>query len=135
MRDPRTILEQSKTVAVVGLSSSPWKAAHSVPRRLQQVGYRILPVNPHADVLLGEPVHRRLEDIGEPVDLVVVFRPPREAAELARSAAAIGARALWLQLGITSAEARATAEAAGMDYVEDLCTAVEVARYGVRAPA
>ena len=134
MRDARAILAQSRTLAVVGLSSAPWKPSHTVPARLQAAGYRILPVNPHAEVLLGEPVHRRLEDITEPVDLVVVFRPSSATPEVARSAAAIGARALWLQLGIANPEARAIAEEAGMDYVEDLCTAVEVARHGLRAP-
>ena len=125
MRTPREILEDSTTIAVVGASRDPGKSAHSVPRQMQLHGWRIIPVNPFADELFGEKVHRTLADIPEPVDIVDVFRPSQDAAGVARQAAAIGARALWLQQGIVSGEARAIAEAAGMDFVEDLCIAVE----------
>jgi predicted CoA-binding protein len=124
-RTPKQILEDSTTIAVVGASRDPGKSAHSVPRQMQLHGWRIIPVNPFADELFGEKVYRTLADIPEPVDIVDVFRPSEQAADVATQAAAIGAKALWLQQGIVSDEARAIAEAAGMDYVEDLCIAVE----------
>ena len=131
----RLILEEMSTFAVVGLSSDPTKAAHSVPAALQAYGWRIIPVNPHADELLGEPVYRRLADIPEPVEVVNVFRPSAEAADITRQAVEIGAKAVWLQLGITSAEARHIAADAGILYVEDRCTAVERARHSIRRAA
>ncbi|WP_020664354.1 CoA-binding protein [Amycolatopsis benzoatilytica] len=121
---PEEILGQARTIAVVGLSRVPGKAAHDVPASLQAHGFRIIPVHPSATELLGEKVYRSLEDIPEPVDLVDVFRPAAETPGIARSAVAIGAKALWLQQGIVSAEARQIAEDGGLEYVEDRCTAV-----------
>ena len=95
---------------------------------LQRRGFRIIPVNPSADEILGEPAYPALGDIKEPVDVVDVFRPAAEAPGIARQAVAIGARALWLQHGIKSDEARSIAEAAGLDYVEDLCMGRESVR-------
>jgi predicted CoA-binding protein len=118
------VLTAANTIAVVGLSRDPGKAAHAVPASLQAAGFRIIPVHPSATELLGEKVYRTLADIPEPVDLVDVFRPSPEAAGIAEQAVAIGAKALWLQQGIVSAKARAIAEEAGLDYVEDRCTAV-----------
>jgi predicted CoA-binding protein len=92
-------------------------------------------VNPHADRLLGQPVYRRLADIPEPVDVVNVFRPSAEAADVTRQAVEIGAKAVWLQLGIISAEARRIAAEAGLLFVEDRCIAVERARHAVRRAA
>jgi predicted CoA-binding protein len=129
---PKEILERSQTVAVVGLSRNPSKAAHAVPAALRAAGFRIIPVNPHATRLLGETAYARLEDVAAPVDLVVVFRPAEEAPEIARQAVAIRAKALWLQTGILSDEARAIAEGAGLDYVEDRCTGVERAIHSIR---
>ena len=129
------ILEDYETFAVVGLSSDPTKAAHSVPAAMAAYGWRVIPVNPHADRLLGEQVYRRLADIPERVDVVNVFRPSAEAPDIARQAVAIGAKALWLQLGIVSAEARAIATEAGLLYVEDRCIAVERARHAIRRAA
>lgn len=131
MSDPKTILRRSKVIAVVGISRYQHKEAGRVPIQLQMAGYRIIPVNPHADVLLGEKVYRTLGDIPEPVDLVNVFRPSAEAPDVVRQAVAIGAKAVWLQLGISSEEARRTAEDAGLDYVENRCIAVEMVRYGL----
>lgn len=131
----RRILEQMSTFAVVGLSSDPTKAAHSVPAAMQAYGWRIIPVNPHADRLLGEQVYRRLADIPEPVEVVNVFRPSAEAAEVTRQAVAIGAKAVWLQLGIVSDEARRIATEAGILFVEDRCVAVERARHAIRRAA
>ena len=131
----RRILEEMSTFAVVGLSTDPTKAAHSVPAAMQAYGWRVIPVNPHADRLLGEQVYRHLADIPEPVDVVNVFRPSAEAADVTRQAVEIGAKAVWLQLGIVSAEARRIAADAGLLYVEDRCTAVERARHAVHPAA
>jgi uncharacterized protein len=132
MTDPQAILRRAGTIAVVGCSTRPYKAAHRIPRTLQQLGWRIVPVHPRAEEILGETAYRRLGDIPEPVDLVDVFRPPAEAPGVARQAVAIGAKALWLQLGIRSAEARRIAEDAGLDYVEDDCTGALALRWGLR---
>jgi uncharacterized protein len=128
---PAQILRDSSVIAVVGLSRDPAKAAHSVPAALQAAGFRIVPVNPEAAQLLGERSFATLAEIPFPVDLVLVFRPASFAPAIAEQAAAIGAKALWLQRGIISAEARAIAERAGLSYVEDQCAAVERARHGI----
>ena len=129
------ILTTYDAITVVGASAAATKAAHSVPAYMQRHGWRIIPVNPHADTILGEPVYRTLGDVPEQVGLVDVFRPPWQAADIARQAVAAGATALWLQLGITSAEARAIAERAGLLYVEDRCLIIEQRRLGLEAPA
>ncbi|HET6818509.1 MAG TPA: CoA-binding protein [Mycobacteriales bacterium] len=126
------MLEDFDTVAVVGLSADPTKAAHSVPAAMQAYGWRVIPVNPHADRLLGEPVYRRLADIPEQVEFVNVFRPSAEAPDVVRQAVEVGAKAVWLQLGIVSPEARAIAAEHGLLYVEDRCLAVERARHALR---
>ena len=131
----REILERTSTIAVVGLSTSPFKDAHRIPLAMQQMGYRVIGVHPSADELLGEKAYRSLTDIPEPVDMVNVFRPSEEAAEIALEAATIGAKSLWLQLGIRSAEAARIAASAGMDYVEDRCIAVDARMHGVRKTA
>jgi predicted CoA-binding protein len=125
VRTPEEILRRSATIAVVGASRSADKAAHTVPLQLRRHGWRIIPVNPHATEIWGETCYPTLADIPEPVDLVDVFRPAEDAPEVARQAVAIGAGALWLQQGIVSGPAREIAEAAGLDYVEDRCVAVE----------
>jgi predicted CoA-binding protein len=132
---PRDILARSRSIAVVGASRTPGKAGHDIPAELQRFGFRIIPVNPNAagTTLFGEPVRASLLEIDEPVDLVDVFRPAADAPGIARQAAAIGARALWLQSGILSAEARRIAAEAGMAYVEDRCTGVERALGQLRA--
>ena len=126
------MLEDFDTITVVGLSADPIKSAHSVPAAMQAYGWRVIPVNPHADELLGEKVYRRLADIPEPVEFVNVFRPAADAADVVRQAADVGAKAVWLQLGIMSAEARAIAAEHGILYVEDRCIAVERARHALR---
>lgn len=125
MRSPQQILAEAAVIAVVGASRDPEKPAHGVPLQMQRHGWRIIPVNPYADELFGEKVYRSLADIPEKVDLVDVFRPARDAVDVVRQAVAIGAPAVWLQLGIVSAEARRIATGAGIDYVEDRCLAVE----------
>jgi uncharacterized protein len=128
------ILTTYDTITVVGASAADTKAAHSVPAYMQRHGWRIIPVNPHADKILGEQVYRTVGDVPEQVGLVDVFRPPWQAPDIARQAAAAGATALWLQLGIASAEARAIAEGAGLLYVEDRCLLIEQRRLGLEAP-
>ena len=134
-RSPHQILEGARTIAVVGASRDPYKAGGSVPVGLQRRGFRIIPVNPFAKTLFGEPVYRSLLEVPEKIDVVDVFRPAEDAPGIARQAAAIGAKALWLQLDIRSDEARRIAEAAGMDYVEDECTGVVASLYRVRKTA
>lgn len=131
----RAILERSQTVAVVGMSRRPGKAAYDVPAQLLAHGFSVLPVNPLAEEILGQKAYPSLQAIGRPVDLVDVFRPSEQAAEVAREAVASGAKALWLQLGITSAEARQIAQEAGLDYIEDRCIAIERRRLGMEKPA
>ena len=128
------ILTTYDTITVVGASGNPEKSAHGVPRVLQAFGWRIIPVNPHHETILGVRAYPTLADVPEQVGFVDVFRPAREAPEIARQAVAAGATALWLQLGIASREARAIAETAGLLYVEDRCIAVERARRALRAP-
>lgn len=131
MRSAKQILADAGVIAVVGASRDPVKAAHRVPLEMQRHGWRIIPVNPSADELFGEPVYRSLADIPHPVDLVDVFRPADDAVDVVRQAVAIGAPAVWLQLGIVSPQARRIAEEAGIDYVEDRCLIVERARAGL----
>ncbi len=125
MDTPERILREFRTVAVVGLSRDPEKAAHAIPKALQAAGFRVIPVNPVADELLGETVYRTLGEIPFPVELVLVFRPAEFAPDIAEQAVAIGAKALWLQQGIVSPRARQIAAEAGLLYVEDRCIGVE----------
>lgn len=131
----REILQASTVIAVVGASRDPNKAGGSVPEGLQQRGFRIIPINPYANTLFGERVYRSLAEVPERIDIVDVFRPAADAPEIARQAVAIGAKALWLQLDIRSDEARRIAEAAGLDYVEDECTAVTSSLYRITKKA
>lgn len=126
------VLERATTIAVVGASRDPDKAGGSVPLGLQRRGFRIIPINPFANELFGERVYRSLLEVPQKIDLVDVFRPAADAPEIARQAVAMGARALWLQLDIRSEEARRIAEAAGLDYVEDECTAVVSSLYRIK---
>src|SRR4051794_15925361 len=121
-RDTLTrIYRESRTIAVVGASTDEQKAAYRIPEYLQRHGYRIRPVNPRGGTILGEPVAAALADVDGPVDVVDVFRPAAEAMHIAHQAVAIGAKVLWLQLGITSDEARQVAEAGGLTGVMDRC--------------
>jgi predicted CoA-binding protein len=135
MPDLRDILERSHSIATVGASTNLAKAAGGVPQYLKKIGFRVIPVNPNASEIFGDRSYATLLDIEEPVDVVQVFRPPNEAPDIARQAVRIGARVLWLQLGITSDEARRIAEAAGIDYVEDRCMEQESRRFGIAKEA
>ena len=119
-----TILRDARTIAIVGASPSPHRESHGVMRYLLAQGYDCIPVRPDRPEVLGIPCAPTLLDIDRPIDLVDVFRRPEFCAGHAREAVAAGAKALWLQLGIVSPGARAIAEAAGLDYVENACTAV-----------
>ena len=128
-RSPAEILASARTIAVVGASPKPDRPSHGVMRYLLEQGYLCIPVRPRGcDEVLGVPCARSLTEIEEPIDLVDVFRRPDACADVAREAAAAGAKALWLQLGIVSIEARRIAGAAGLDYVEDECTKIVHAR-------
>jgi predicted CoA-binding protein len=125
VRAPVEILRAARTIALVGASPDPRRPSHGVMAYLLRAGYRVLPVNPEAgSEVLGVPCVARLAELEDPIDVVDVFRRPEFCGEIAQEAAAIGAGALWLQLGVRSAEARRIAEEAGMDFVEDECTAI-----------
>ena len=124
----RRILKDCRTIAVVGLSAEWHRPSYFAAKYLQQHGYRIVPVNPKYPQILGEKSFARLEDIPFPVDMVDVFRREADVPPIARSAVAIGAKCLWQQLGVKSAEAEAIARAAGLDSVMDRCVKIEHAR-------
>ncbi len=124
-RTPAEILSQANTIALVGASPKPHRPSNSVMRYLLEKGYHVIPVRPAGPAeILGQPRVAALADIDEPIDLVDVFRRPEFCPDVASQAVDAGAGALWLQLGVVSAEAKAIAEAAGLDYVEDECTAI-----------
>jgi predicted CoA-binding protein len=129
----RRLLEQTGTIAVVGLSSKPWRESLGVARYLQDAGYRIIPVNPKETEVLGETAYPTLADVPEPIDMVDVFRRADQTPDVARDAVAVGAKSLWLQLDIVNREARAIAEAGGLEVVMGLCIKVEHRRLGVAA--
>lgn len=131
MDDAERVLREFSVIAVVGLSRDPAKPAHAVPAALQAAGFRIVPVNPEVSELLGERAFASLGDIPFPIELVLVFRPAAFAPAIAEQAVAIGAKALWLQQGIHSSEARRIAKEAGLQYVEDRCAGVERALYRI----
>jgi predicted CoA-binding protein len=134
----RAVLERSRTIAVVGLSPKSWRESYGVSRAMQAAGWQIVPVNPAAGVahILDEPVFATLTEAArhQPIDLVNVFRNPEDVPAVVQEAIAIGAKGVWLQLGITHPEAAATAEAAGLTVVQDACIAVEMRRSGARPP-
>jgi len=125
LRTPAEILRDARTIALVGASPRPDRPSHGVMRYLLDQGYRVIPVRPlDCDEVLGVACVAALAEIDEPIDFVDVFRRPEFCPEVAREAVAAGAKALWLQLGIVSPEARRIALDAGLDYVEDACTAI-----------
>jgi predicted CoA-binding protein len=125
VRSPVQILAESRTIALVGASPKPDRPSHGVMRYLLANGYRVIPVRPlDCDDVLGVPCVASLSEIAEPIDLVDVFRRIDACPGVVREAAEVGAKAVWLQLDLVSPEARAIAAEAGMDYVEDECTAI-----------
>jgi predicted CoA-binding protein len=119
------ILRGVKTIAVVGLSSNPMRPSYGVAEYLKTAGYRIIPVNPNETEVLGEKAYARLEDIPEQVDIVDVFRRAEEVPAVAESAIRIGAKVLWMQLGIENGGAAEKAREAGLVVVENACLLVE----------
>jgi predicted CoA-binding protein len=124
-RPPAEILASAKTIAMVGASPNPDRPAHGVMRYLLRAGYRVIPVRPlDCDEVCGIPCIAMLADIEEPIDLVDIFRNVDACPGHAQEAVDVGAGGVWLQLGLVSPESRRIATAAGLDYVEDACTAV-----------
>jgi predicted CoA-binding protein len=124
----RRILRAYRRVAIVGLSAEWHRPSFFVAKYLQQHGFRVIPVNPRYETILGERCYARLEDIPEPVDMVDVFRRSADVGPIVDSAIAIGAKCLWQQIGVTNEAAAAKARAAGLDVVMDRCVKIEHAR-------
>jgi len=124
----RRILSTSRTLAVVGLSAEWHRPSYFAAKYMQGKGYRIVPVNPRYESILGERCYARLEDIPVPVDIVDVFRRTDDVGPIADSAIGIGAKCLWQQIGVKNLEADAKVRAAGLDSVMDRCVKIEHAR-------
>jgi predicted CoA-binding protein len=124
----RHILKGSKTIAVVGLSANWWRPSYFAAKYMQEHGYRIIPVNPQYNEVLGEKCYRALGEVPVPIDIVDCFRRSEEIPALAEEAIAIGARCLWMQLGVVHADAAVRARAAGLTVVMDRCVKIEHAR-------
>ncbi len=131
--DIAELLREARTIAVVGASDRPGRPSYGVMRFLQHHGYRVLPVNPQitGEHVHGEYVWRELSQIGEPIDLVDIFRRPQAAGEAVDEAIAAGAKAVWLQLGVINEDAAARAEAAGLKVVMNRCPKLDIPRLRV----
>jgi predicted CoA-binding protein len=131
--DIRALLEQTRTIALVGASDRPDRPSYRVMATLQAHGYRVIPVNPQitGEHLHGEFVFRDLAQLGDPIDMVDIFRNSAAAGEAVDQAIAAGAKSVWMQLGVINDEAAARAEAAGLKVVMDRCPAIELPRLGV----
>ena len=132
--DIAELLTNARIIAMVGASDRPDRASYGVMKFLQDQGYRVIPVNPQitGEHVHGEYVWRELAQIGEPIDIVDIFRRPQAAGEAIDEAIAVGAKAVWLQLGIVNEEAAARAEAAGLKVVMDRCPKIEIPRLGLK---
>jgi len=133
--DVRRLLTEARTIAVFGCSDRPDRPSYGVAAFLQRHGYRMLPVNPQitGEHVHGEYVWRELSQIGVRIDIVDIFRRPMAAGEAVDQAIAVGAKAVWMQLGIVNEDAASRAEAAGLKVVMDRCTKIEIMRLGVPA--
>ena len=127
MNEIKHILSKYKTIAMIGVSNDPTKASTIVMKYMQKYGFKVYPVNPRAkgQKILGEEVFEKITDIKSPVDIVDVFRPSKEVLDIAKDTISIGAKVLWLQLGIKSEEAKKIVEKNKIEYVEDKCTKME----------
>jgi len=127
------LLSSARTIAVIGASDRPERASYGVMRFLQDHGYRVLPVNPQitGEHVLGEFVWRELAQIGVPIDIVDIFRRPDAVDEAVEQAIFVGAKAVWMQLGVINEEAAARAEEAGLKVVMDRCPKIEIPRLGI----
>lgn len=124
LKEMYNILAEANTIAIVGASSNPEKPSHHVMEALQAAGYHVIPVNPNEDSVLGEKAYATLSDIPEKVDIVDVFRKADSTPPIADEAVKIGAKVLWLQLGVINEDAAARAQAGGLTVVMDRCIAV-----------
>ena len=131
--DIAALLAETRTIAMIGASDRPDRPSYNVMRLLQSWGYRVLPVNPHitGEHVHGEYVWRDLSQIGEPIDMVDIFRRPQAAGEAVDAAIAAGAKSVWLQIGVINEQAAARAESAGLKVVMDRCPAIELPRLRV----
>jgi len=131
--DIKALLESARTIALVGASDRPDRPSYGVMATLQRHGYRVIPVNPQitGEHVHGEFVFRDLDQLGDPIDIVDIFRRSDAAGEVVDQAIAIGARAVWMQLGVVDQKAAARAEAAGLKVVMDRCPAIDIPRLGV----
>ena len=131
MSEIKDILSKYKTIAMIGVSNDPTKASTIVMKYMQKYGFKVYPVNPRAkgQKILGEEVFEKITDIKDPVDIVDVFRPSKEALDIARDTIIIGAKVLWLQLGIKSEEAKKIVEKNKIEYIEDKCTKMEYQKH------
>ena len=129
----KTLLETARTIALVGASDRPDRPSYRVMATLQAHGYRVIPVNPQitGEHVHGEFVFRDLDQLGDPIDIVDIFRRSDAVGEVVDQAIAIGAKAVWMQLGVIDQAAAARAEAAGLQVVMDRCPAIEIPRLGV----
>lgn len=127
------LLNETRVIAMVGASDRPDRASYGVMQFLQDHGYRVMPVNPQitGETVHGEFVWRELAQIGEPIDMVDIFRRPQAAGEAVDEAIAAGAKSVWMQLGVINEEGAARAEAAGLKVVMDRCPKIEIARLGL----
>ena len=132
--DIRELLTNARTIALVGASDRPSRPSYGVMKFLQDWGYRVFPVNPQitGEHVHGEYVWRELAQIGVPIDIVDIFRRPQAAGEAVDQAIFVGAKAVWMQIGVINEEAAARAEAAGLKVVMDRCPAIEIPRLGVK---
>jgi len=131
MSEIKDILSKYKTIAMIGVSKDPTKTSTIVMKYMQKYGYKVIPVNPSAkgEKILGENVYGKITDIKEPIDIVDVFRPSKEAFPIAEDTVKIGAKVLWLQLGIRDENAKKLMEKNNIDYVENKCTKIEFEKY------
>ena len=131
--DIKTLLENARTIAMIGASDHPDRPSYGVMAKLQAHGYRVIPVNPQitGEHVHGEFVFRDLSQLGDPIDIVDIFRNSAAAGEAVDQAIAAGAKAVWMQLGVVNEEAAARAEAAGLQVVMDRCPAIDIPRLGV----
>jgi hypothetical protein len=131
--DIKALLESARTIALVGASDRPDRPSYRVMATLQQHGYRVIPVNPQitGEHIHGEFVFRDLHQLGDPIDIVDIFRRSDAVGEVVDQAIAVGAKAVWMQLGVIDQLAAARAEAAGLQVVMDRCPAIDIPRLGV----
>ena len=131
MSEIKDILSKYKNIAMIGVSNDPTKASTIVMKYMQKYGYKVYPVNPKAkgQKILGEKVYEKITDIKDPIDIVDVFRPSKEALDIAKDTVNIKAKVLWLQLGIKSEEAKKIVEENKIEYIEDKCTKMEYQKH------